>query len=86
LTACINLFHVGKNVLSDKATMSKNKYVSLWLKCCTSLPFFVCLNTWFLFLDISLCALLISQPTYLYITCVTFCEIVRGPVIFQPMI
>jgi len=24
LTACVNLFYVGKNVLNDKATMSKN--------------------------------------------------------------
>jgi hypothetical protein len=29
LTACVNLFYVGKNVLNDKATMSKNKYVNL---------------------------------------------------------
>ena len=29
LTACVNLFYVGKNVLKDKATMSKNKYVNL---------------------------------------------------------
>jgi hypothetical protein len=28
----------------------------------TLLPTFVCLNTWSLFLDISLCALLISRP------------------------
>jgi hypothetical protein len=25
LTACVNLFYVGKNALNDKATMSKNK-------------------------------------------------------------
>ena len=43
--------------------MSKNKYVNLKLKCCTLLPTFVCLNTWSLFLDISLCALLISRPS-----------------------
>jgi histone-lysine N-methyltransferase SETMAR len=29
LTACVNLFYVGKNVLNNKATMSKNKYVNL---------------------------------------------------------
>jgi hypothetical protein len=29
LTACVNLFYVGKNVLNDKATMLKNKYVNL---------------------------------------------------------
>jgi hypothetical protein len=29
LTACINLFYFGKNVLNDKATISKNKYVNL---------------------------------------------------------
>ena len=29
LTACVNLFYIGKNVLNDKATMSKNKYVNL---------------------------------------------------------
>ena len=29
LTACVNLFYVGKNVLDDKVTMSKNKYVNL---------------------------------------------------------
>jgi len=29
LTACVNLFYVGQNVLNDKATMSKNKYVNL---------------------------------------------------------
>jgi len=29
LTACVNLFCVGKNILNDKATMSKNKYVNL---------------------------------------------------------
>jgi len=29
LTACVNLFYLGKNVLNDKATMSKNKYVNL---------------------------------------------------------
>ena len=29
LTACVNLFYFGKNVLNDKATMSKNKYVNL---------------------------------------------------------
>jgi transposase len=29
LTACVNLFYVGKNVLNDKATVSKNKYVNL---------------------------------------------------------
>jgi hypothetical protein len=29
LMACVNLFYVGKNVLNDKATMSKNKYVNL---------------------------------------------------------
>jgi hypothetical protein len=29
LTACVNLFYVGKNVLNDKATMSNNKYVNL---------------------------------------------------------
>ena len=29
LTACVNLFYVGKNVLNVKATMSKNKYVNL---------------------------------------------------------
>ena len=29
LTACVNLFYVGKNVLNDKSTMSKNKYVNL---------------------------------------------------------
>jgi len=44
--------------------MSKNKYVNLYLKYCTLLPTFVCLNTWSLFLDISLCALLISRPSY----------------------
>jgi len=42
--------------------MLKNKYVNLWLKYCTLLPTFVCLNTWSLFLDISLCALLIRAP------------------------
>jgi hypothetical protein len=57
------LFYVVKNVLSDKATMSKNKYANLYLKYCTWLPFLVCLNTCFLFLDIPLCALLISQPS-----------------------
>ena len=31
---------------------------------CTLLPTFVGLNTWSLFLDISLCALLISRPSY----------------------
>jgi hypothetical protein len=55
LTTCVNLFYVGKNVLNDKATMSKNKYVNLWLKYFTLLPTFVCLNTWSLLLDISLC-------------------------------
>jgi hypothetical protein len=29
LTACVHLFYVWKNVLNDKATMSKNKYVNL---------------------------------------------------------
>jgi hypothetical protein len=29
LTACVNLFYVGKNVLNDKATILKNKYVNL---------------------------------------------------------
>ena len=29
LTACLNLFYFGKNVLNDKVTMSKNKYVNL---------------------------------------------------------
>ena len=29
LTACVNLFYVGKNVLNDKVAMSKNKYVNL---------------------------------------------------------
>ena len=29
LTAGVNLFYVGKNVLNDKATKSKNKYVNL---------------------------------------------------------
>jgi hypothetical protein len=29
LTARVNLFYFGKNVLSDKATMSKNKYANL---------------------------------------------------------
>jgi len=29
LTACLNLFYIEKNVLNDKATMSKNKYVNL---------------------------------------------------------
>jgi len=29
LTACVNLFYVRKNVLNDKATMLKNKYVDL---------------------------------------------------------
>ena len=29
LTARVNLFYVGKNVLNDKVTMSKNKYVNL---------------------------------------------------------
>ena len=29
LTACVSLFYVGKNVLNDKATVSKNKYVNL---------------------------------------------------------
>jgi transposase len=29
LTACVNLFYVGKNVLKDKANTSKNKYVNL---------------------------------------------------------
>jgi hypothetical protein len=28
LTACINLFYVGENVVNDKATMPKNKYVA----------------------------------------------------------
>ena len=41
--------------------MWKNKYVNLQLKYCTLLPTFFCLNTWPLFLDISLCALLISR-------------------------
>ena len=44
--------------------MSKNKHVNLQLKYCTLLPTFVCLNTWSLFLDISLCALLISRYSY----------------------
>ena len=48
--------------------MSKNKYVNLQLKYCTLLPTFVCLNTWSLFLDISLCALLISRPITLCIS------------------
>jgi len=30
-----------ENVLKDKATMSKNKYVNLYLKYCTLLPTFV---------------------------------------------
>ena len=47
--------------------MSKNKYVNLWLKYCALLPTFVCLNTWSLFLDISLCALLISRPSYMFV-------------------
>ena len=63
LTACVNLFYVGKNVLKDKESMSKNKYVNLYLKYYTLLPTFFCLNTWSLFLDISLCALLISRPS-----------------------
>jgi hypothetical protein len=29
LTVSVNLFYVGKNILNDKATMSKNKYVNL---------------------------------------------------------
>jgi hypothetical protein len=29
LTACVKWFYVGKNVLNDKGTMSKNKYVNL---------------------------------------------------------
>jgi len=29
IAACINLFYVGKNVLNDKATMSKNNCVNL---------------------------------------------------------
>ena len=29
LTACVNLFYVGKNVFNDEAAMSKNKYVNL---------------------------------------------------------
>jgi transposase len=29
LTACVNLFYVGKNVLNARATMLKNKYVNL---------------------------------------------------------
>ena len=29
LTACVNLFYVGKTVLNAKATISKNKYVNL---------------------------------------------------------
>ena len=45
--------------------MSKNKYVNLQLNYCTLLPTFVCLNTWPLFVDISLYALLISRPSYL---------------------
>ena len=49
--------------------MSKNKYVNLQLKYCTLLPNFVCLNTWSLFLDILLCALLISRPSQLTVTC-----------------
>ena len=56
--------NVGKNVLNGKATMSKNRYVNLQPKCFTLLPTFVCLNTWSLFLDISLFALLISRPSY----------------------
>ena len=52
---------VSRRGLPHKATMSKNKYVNLQLKFCTLLPTFVCLNTWSLFLDISLCALLISR-------------------------
>ena len=43
--------------------MSKNKYINLQLKYCTLLPTFICLNTWSLFLDISLCALHISRPS-----------------------
>ena len=45
--------------------MSKNKYVNLQLKYFTLLPTSVCLNTWSLFIDISLCALLISRPSYI---------------------
>ena len=45
--------------------MSKNKHVNLQLKYCTLLPTFVCLNTWSLFLDISLCLLFISLFSYL---------------------
>ena len=44
--------------------MSKNKYVNLQLKYCTLLPTFICLNTWSLFLDLSLCELLITRPSY----------------------
>jgi len=49
--------------MNDKATMSKNvcQFVD---KYCTLLPTFICLNTWSFFLDISLCALLISRPSY----------------------
>ena len=77
LTACINLFYVGKNVLNDKATMLKNKYVNLYLKSCTLLPTFVCLNTWSLFLDISPCALLISRPSYLCLVCILILYVAR---------
>jgi len=44
--------------------MSKNKYVNFYLKYFTLLTMFVCLNTWSLFQNISLCALLISRLSY----------------------
>ena len=50
--------------------MLKNKYVNLQLKYCTLLPTFVCLNTWSLFLDISLCALLISRSAEIFYSCI----------------
>ena len=31
---------------------------------CSLVPTFVCLNTWSIFIDISLCALLICRPSY----------------------
>ena len=45
--------------------MSKNKYVNLQLKYCTLLHTFICLNTWSLFQDISLCAFLNSRSSYI---------------------
>ena len=58
--------------------MSKNKFVNLYIKYFTLLPTFVCLNTWSLLLDISLCALLISRPSYE--AAVTCKDIARAPV------